>query len=104
MGYLEAKEQGAHYTYQIQELDIRKLLKTLGYDGHEGHTCDLAVDIRILDSNPEFKAEYDLKLGAVSYYEEGVGGYRHLFITDLLEECGITLKLEWDKDYWKDRR
>lgn len=87
------------YTYKISSIDKRKLARAAGYvDEDSSKEIDTAVDIRVLDSDPKIAEMYNAKLGAVSYYGPDTGiGYRLIYVSDMLEEVGITLEIDWEK-------
>lgn len=90
------------YTYHIREIDKRKLARAAGYvndetASHLAKDIDTAVDVRLLDRDPEIQKMYDAKLGAVSYYGPDTGiGYRLIYVADMLAEVGVTLEIDWE--------
>lgn len=84
------------YTFNIKYLDVSKLAGLLGYDS-EGSTFDTAVDIRLLDGDAEFARMYRAKLGAITVYDDSSGLWgRHVFVSDMLQECGIELAVDFN--------
>ena len=82
---------------EILYVDTLKLAKAAGIDndltGDDARRVDTAVDIRVLDANPELAARIKREGGAVSAYGGNKVGYDIVTVDEMLMMVGVQVKL-----------
>jgi hypothetical protein len=82
---------------RIVYVDKYKLAKAAGLDndltGDEARRIDGAIDIRVLDANPELAARIKREGGAVSAYGANKVGYDIVTVDEMLIMVGVKVEL-----------
>ena len=82
---------------EITHIDKITLARAAGLDndlsGDDARRVDTAVDIRVLDNNPELAARIAREGGAVSAYGGNKVGYDIVTVDEMLIMVGVQVKL-----------